>query len=71
MDLLPNPVSVFHDTLKIVDRQLENVSYATDTITRSRAPVPVTSDYNENEHTSLVSNVIGMIRNQVKRGLPS
>lgn len=71
MGILPDPISIFQSSLRIVDYGLEQTSLAADAITRSRAALPpVTSDFNENERESFISQTIGVIRDQIQRGLP-
>ncbi|KAF8309095.1 heme peroxidase [Clavulina sp. PMI_390] len=71
MSLFLAPLHLAQDALRAVDKQLENVSLAADAIQRGRSELPpVTSDFNEKERPSLVSKVVGAVRDQVQRGLP-
>jgi hypothetical protein len=71
MSILPNPVSLFHESLRQIDGGLQNVALAAEALNRSRSALPpVTSDFNEREYDSFIGKTIEAIRGQVQRGLP-
>jgi hypothetical protein len=69
--ILNAPANFVHGALRAMDGGLENVSLAAEAVNRSFSALPpVTSDFNEREHHSIMASAIEAIRAQVQRGLP-